>query len=293
MQLCIFTPTYNRAYCLENLYESLCNQQQGRFMWLIVDDGSTDGTEDLVADFQAKSPFLIHYIKQANGGKQRAFNTGVNNCSCELFMCVDSDDVMPDRSIEEILDRWNEVRENQTIGGLIGMCGKDAVTPLGTAIPKNLERTTMWKLYYKHHHVGDTALIHRTDILAKYPFDVAPSEKFIAETYVYHQIDQHYDLAVIHKVLIVREYLPDGYSKNVRKITRENPIGYMRLKRMMIEYADNLPLKYWETILYLVGCHFAKQRRAIMGAPSPVLAALAWLPSKALCHTVYSPKRQQ
>lgn len=262
-------------------------------MWLIVDDGSTDGTEHLVTEFQAKSPFPIHYIKQENGGKQRAFNTGVNNCSCELFMCVDSDDVMPDHSIEEILDRWSEVQDDSSIAGLIGMCGKDALTPLATNIPTDLEHTTMWELYYKRHHTGDTALIHRTDILAQYPFDVAPSEKFIAETYVYHQIDQHYDLAVIHKVLIVREYLSDGYSKNVRKITRENPIGYIKLKRMLIGYADNLPLKYCETILYLVGCHFAKQKRAILSAPSPVLAVFAWLPAKTLCHTVYSPKRQR
>lgn len=261
-------------------------------MWLIVDDGSTDNTESLVKEFQAESLFPIHYIKQENGGKQRAHNTGVSNCECELFMCVDSDDIMPSHSIKTILDRWKEVRDDSNIAGLIGMCGKDATTPLSTAIPKDLERTTMWKLYYKHHHVGDTALVHRTSILAKYPFDVAPSEKFIAETYVYHQIDQHYDLAVIHKVLIVREYLSDGYTKHVRKITRENPIGYMKLKRMMIDYADTLPLKYYETILYLVGCHFSKEPHSILGAPSPVLATLAWLPSQLLCHTVYSPRRE-
>ena len=261
-------------------------------MWLVVDDGSTDGTEQLVADYQSKSPFPIRYIKQENGGKQRAFNTGVGNCDCELFMCVDSDDFMPDDAIRIILNRWNEVKNDPSIAGIIGMCGKDAETPLASAIPSGLERTTMWKLYYKHHHIGDTALIHRTKILANYPFEVAPSERFIGETYVFHQIDQHYDLATVHKVLIVREYLPDGYTKNVRKVTRENPIGYMKLKRLLIDCADTLPLKYCETVLYLVGCHFAKQRHPIMSSPSPVLAALAWLPSQLLCHTVYSPRRQ-
>lgn len=288
--LCIFTPTYNRAYCLADLFESLRQQTVQQFEWLIVDDGSTDNTEDLIKQLQTQSPFPLHYIKQENGGKQRAFNTGVENCTCELFMCVDSDDTVPADMVETILQRWNEVRDNPSIAGIIGMCGKDAETPLRTAFPDGLEQTTMWDLYYKLHHKGDTALAHRTNVLAQFPFKVAPNEKFIAETYVFHQIDQQYQLAVIPKVLIIANYRSDGYSANVRKITRENPIGYMQLKRMYVEYADTIGLRYYETILYLVGCHFAKQKRVIISAPSPVLAALAWLPAQLLCHTVYRSK---
>lgn len=289
-ELCIFTPTFNRAYRLENLFNSLCRQQQGKFTWLIVDDGSTDATEQLVEDLTTRAPFPIRYIKQKNGGKQRAFNTGVAHCDCELFMCVDDDDIMPDGAVETVLSRWAEVRDNPKIAGIIGMCGKDADTPLASSIPSNLGITTMWDLYYKHHHRGDTALVHRTSILSQYPFEVAPGEKFIAETFVFHKIDRSYNLAVIHKVLIIREYLQDGYTANVRKITRENPVGYMKLKRMYIEYADTISHQYYESILYLVGCHFAKQRHAIVDAPAPVLAALAWLPAQVLCHTVYRPK---
>ena len=211
-ELCIFTPTYNRAYCLSDLFDSLCRQTTMQFEWLIVDDGSTDNTQELVSNFQAKGQFPITYIKQANGGK-------------------------------------------------------DVATPLQTSFPKGLQFTTMWDLYYKHHHKGDVAVAHRTEILKQYPFDVAPNEKFIAETYVFHQIDQHYKLAVIPKILIIANYRADGYSANVRKVTRENPIGYMKLKRMYIEYAETWRLRFYETILYMVGCHFAQQSGAISNAP--------------------------
>ena len=288
--LCIFTPTYNRAYCLEDLFNSLCHQHSSRFIWLIVDDGSTDNTEELVKSFIEHSPFPITYLRQNNGGKQRAFNTGVEHCHNELFMCVDSDDTLAENAVETILAHWDTVKNNRTIAGIIGLCGKDPQTPLATPFPDGLVETTMWDLYYKQHHKGDVAVAHRTSILRQYPYEVDPGEKFIAEPYVFHQIDQKYKLSVITKVLIVVQYRCDGYSANVRKVTRENPIGYMKLKRMYIEYADTLGLRYYETVLYLVGCHFAKRKKAVSSAPYPMLAALAWVPAKLLCHTVYRPK---
>ncbi len=287
--LCIFTPTYNRANRLLNLFESLKHQDPD-FHWIIVDDGSPDNTEEVVASIKETAPFPVTYLKQKNGGKQRAFNTAVANCPDEILMCVDDDDIVPEGTVRAILDAWEGFRDDPTIAGMIGMCGKTATAPLQTAIPEGLSRTTMWDLYYKLGHKGDTAHIHRTEILRQFPFDVEPDERFIAETYVFHQIDQHYELGVMHRVLIVREYLNDGYTANVRKITRENPKGYMKLKRMYVGYADTIPLKYYETILYLVGCHFAKQPKAIRQAPNPVLAAAAWVPAKILCHTVYKAK---
>ena len=257
------------------------------FNWLIVDDGSTDNTEELVSSFMEQAPFRITYIKQPNGGKQRAWNAAVEVCDSELFMCVDSDDVVPDNLVSTIVGRWSQVRGDNHIAGMIGLCGRDEKTALSGGMPSGVTRTTMWDLYYRYGHKGDTAQVYRTCILREFPFEVEPGEKFIAETFVFHQIDQKYNLLVIDEVLIIREYLEDGYTANVRKITRNNPVGYLKLKRMYIGYADSVSLRFYETILYLVGCHFANWPHPISSAPSPVLAALAWLPAQFLCHTVY------
>ena len=285
--LCIFTPTYNRSYCLAELFNSLARQTLTCFNWLIVDDGSTDNTEELVSSFMEQAPFRITYIKQPNGGKQRAWNAAVGVCDSELFMCVDSDDVVPDNLVSTIVGRWSRVRGDNQIAGMIGLCGRDEKTALSGGMPSGVTRTTMWDLYYRYGHKGDTAQVYRTCILREFPFEVEPGEKFIAETFVFHQIDQKYNLLVIDEVLIIREYLEDGYTANVRKITRNNPVGYLKLKRMYIGYADSVSLRFYETILYLVGCHFANWPHPISSAPSPVLAALAWLPAQFLCHTVY------
>ena len=134
--LCIFTPTYERAFCLPNLFESLKQQKALNFRWLIVDDGSTDNTEEVVESFMAASPFPIEYIKQENGGKQRAHNTGVAHCENELFFCVDSDDVLPPHVTEEIERQWSDAASDRRIAR--------PCRPV-----RGARRKTSWHLYAK------------------------------------------------------------------------------------------------------------------------------------------------
>lgn len=271
--LAVFTPTYNRAYIIGELYKSLLAQTSKDFCWIVVDDGSCDDTERLITSFMAENRIPITYIKQENGGKQRAHNRGVGVCENELFFCVDSDDTLVPTAIEDILTLWQRVKNRDDVAGIIAMRGRSASEPMGTWISQEINFTTMWDLYYKHHHKGDTALIYRTDVLREFPYDVEPGEKFIGETYVYHKIDQIYKLAVLHKIVWICDYLPDGYTHHVRKITRENPRSYMRLKRSFIDYSDTLALKAENTILYLVGAYFAGCfGESIKGLPDRALA---------------------
>lgn len=287
----VFTPTYNRAYIIGRLYESLLAQTSDDFQWMVVDDGSTDDTRSVIEGFAAEGKLDIIYIHQENGGKQRAHNAGVERCGTELFFCVDSDDELIPEAVEECLALWKTKRHDSRFAGIIALCGTSDGAPLGTRFPEGLESTTMWDLYYKHHHKGDTSLVYRTEILRQYPFVVEPGEKFIGETYVYHQIDQHYELAVLPRVIRTTEYLPDGYTKNVRKVTRDNPVGYMRLKRDYIDYADTLTVKAQSTALYLVGAYFAGCFwRAYRELPNRLMATLAVPVALLLVKTVYRPR---
>lgn len=289
--LTVFTPTYNRGYIIGKLYESLCAQTCDDFIWLIVDDGSTDNTAELIRGFKNEGRLDIRYLRQRNSGKAIAHNTGVEACNTELFFCVDSDDTVPPDAVASILRLWERRRDDPNIAGIIAMRGSDTTTPLGTAFPDGLETTTMWDLYYKLHHRGDTALIYRTGILRDYPFWVAPGEKFMAETYVYHQIDQRYHLAVLDKIVWITKYLPDGYTYSVRKVTRESPVSYMTLKRMYVDYADSFSLKLENAALCLVGAHFAGRfREAFKGLPGHALALLATPMAWVLWHTAFKEK---
>lgn len=106
--LTIFTPTYDRAYILPELYHSLCKEPSDSFIWLIVDDGSTDNTQTLVENWQRENKIEIVYFKQENGGKMRAHNKGVELCSTPLFFCIDSDDQIATGAVEKILETHHQ-----------------------------------------------------------------------------------------------------------------------------------------------------------------------------------------
>lgn len=278
-KVAVFTPTYNRAYILPQLYESLCNQTNKDFLWLIVDDGSTDNTENVVKHWMQEGKVVIQYYKQQNGGKQRAYNLGVQKCETELFVVVDSDDFITDDCIAELLKKWEEVEDNNKIAGVIALRGYKNGRPLGTYFPNGLKYTTTIELYGKWKFKGDMTMMYRTEILKKYPYWVADGEKFMGEGYVWRQIDQHYQLAILPKLLMKGEYLPDGYTQNVRRLAKDNPRSYMVLKRQTVEFSDSLVDKYLQTILCMVGCIMSKEKRMISQVPNKFLGFIAYIPA--------------
>lgn len=105
----VFTPTYNRAYCLHQCYESLRRQSCKNFLWLIIDDGSTDGTDELVRKWMEQSAgFEIRYVYKENGGLHTGYNAAIERLDSELAVCVDSDDYLTDDAIEQICDLEKE-----------------------------------------------------------------------------------------------------------------------------------------------------------------------------------------
>ena len=113
MTITIFTPTFNRGNRLPALYNSLQNQSNKDFEWLIVDDGSTDNTEELVRKWLSEPLFPVRYIKQKNGGKHRAVNRGVQEAQGELFFIVESDDVLPEQTNERIAHQNEQIKEKK------------------------------------------------------------------------------------------------------------------------------------------------------------------------------------
>lgn len=94
-KITVFTPTYNRAYTLSKCYKSLKQQTCKDFVWLIIDDGSTDNTQELVEEWITENEIEIQYHYQKNQGMHGAHNTAYELIETELNVCIDSDDYMP------------------------------------------------------------------------------------------------------------------------------------------------------------------------------------------------------
>lgn len=253
--LTIFTPTYNRSYILPMLYKSLLDQTTNDFVWLIVDDGSTDDTEQLVNNWleQHSSCFEIFYYKQSNKGKMQAHNLGVNKAETELFMCVDSDDYLEKDAVEKIVNFWKSVKYKRT--NLCGIISPRRMLNVDynslSLIPLDIEFTTMNALL-KSAYKGETAITFVTSIIKKYPFPQIENEKFITEDYIYCQIDDDYIYAILKYETVVCEYKNDGYTKNINKIMAENPRGYSLYYNEKAKRAKSLGSIKFTVVKYIV-----------------------------------------
>lgn len=285
--VCVFTPTYERAYILPVLYDSLVAQTSHDFVWMIVDDGSTDDTEELVASWIERGDIRIDYVKTANGGKPRAINLGVERCTSPLFFVVDSDDWLVPGAIEHVLKRWATIADQDRYAGIVALRGTDDHTPMGTWMPEGAHDVRMWDLHESMGFRGDTSLIHRTEVLRDYPYDVAPGETFIAESSVYFRLDEKYVMLADNTILTICHYLPDGLTSNFVANAKRNPIGYWKHKRYCAQRSRTLKGRVRETILYLVGCRLAGQPGALRMAPSKALALACYLPALVVRRTLF------
>jgi glycosyltransferase involved in cell wall biosynthesis len=222
--LTVFTPTFNRASILPELYKSLLRQTNPDFKWLIVDDGSEDDTEQLVGYWKRKGEVSISYYKQTNQGKHVAFNKGLELCDTPLFFCVDSDDRLTPDAVQRILDIHHEERENEILG-IYMRKGDFAGNPLGINWPTDCRYVHLNELYQRYGYKGEAAIILKTEKIKKYAFPQFKNEKFIREIVFYDQINEIAPMRLDNAVCYLFEYRPDGYTTQNMKLEFSNPVG--------------------------------------------------------------------
>jgi len=275
-KITIFTPTYNRAYILPNLYKSLLGQTNKCFVWIIVDDGSTDQTKQLVQQWIDKSCFKIEYYKQSNQGKSMAHNKGVSLTKTELFTCVDSDDYLSTDAIENILSLWEKAGGAKCVGILSykGYANGKFITEISD---KKCSRTTLRVAYLKHGLIGDTMLIYKTNVISRFKFPNFGGEKFVPEAYLYDQIDQVGELLILRKTLYYCQYLTDGYTSNIAKLLANNPQGYLAYIKQRLCMDVGLMDRITDTIRYTaMCCTISDAKSTILNSTYPFLTFITY-----------------
>lgn len=238
VKITVFTPTYNRAYTLERLYKSLLNQTCYDFEWLIVDDGSTDGTSALIDSFQNNQLFDVRYYRQENNGKHVAINKGVSLAQGDLFFIVDSDDYLTINSIETIITWENSISDKSSFAGIAGNKGFTNESIIGrTFSGKYVDATSLER--DKYHIEGDKAEVFYTNILKQFPFPVFDGERFITENVVWYRIAaEGYRLRWFNEIIYIAEYLEDGLSAKQIQLYADNPKGFALSIKQKIKYRD-------------------------------------------------------
>lgn len=246
----LFTPTYNRAPLLPRLYQSLLNQSNANFEWIIVDDGSTDNTETIVNHFTTEAKINIVYQKQENKGKHFAINRGVELAKGDYFFIVDSDDLLPAKSIETVFNLINTAKKLPSFGGVSGTL----VMPDGKSVGNNNFESIYCdsiQIRTKYKIEGDLAEVFKTEVLKEFPFPEIEKEKFCPEVLVWNRIAQKYKLYYTDNPIYIAEYQLDGLTAKIVKIRMNAPMAtmltYSELAKCKIPLSQKIraTINYW------------------------------------------------
>lgn len=277
----VFTPTYNRAYILGDLYHSLQRQTCMDFEWLIVDDGSADDTKALVASWQGEeNPFPIRYVYQENGGKCRAINRGLKEAEGRLFFTVDSDDYLTDDAIEKVI-RWDG--ELPKDGHFCGYVGNRGITPTQTPnrlFPGGYLDGTALDRYDQVD--GERAFVFYTEIHRKYLYPEFPGEKFLTEAVTWDLMAHDgYKMRFYNDIIWIWEYKDDGLTRAGYRVFLENPQGtglFFRQKAEFLHYSlwNKLTLWYGYATDAMDRCT-DEQIASYIGMPKALVPPCRWL----------------
>lgn len=226
IEITVFTPTYNRAYIINRLYESLRRQTSCNFEWLVVDDGSVDGTEGLFAKWiEEEKMFPIRYFKKDNGGKCRAINFALELAQGRLFFIVDSDDYLTDDALEKILEWERTLPKGEQYCGVAGNLGISQTSTPNTLFDTQYYDGTLLDRY--RNIDGERAIVFYTEIHKRYKYPDFPGEKFMTEAVVYNRMaNDGYKMRFYNDIIWIYEYQEDGLTKAGNALFVNNPRGY-------------------------------------------------------------------
>ena len=285
MQLTVFTPAYNRADLLPRCFESMKRQTNKNFIWLIIDDGSTDGTGDLVAGWQQEPlDFEIQYYYKENGGLHTAYNEAIAHTETELCMCIDSDDFMPDDAVEKVLSHW-EAHGSTDVAGIVGLDFDLDGNCLGDPLPDQ-ERVNLIDLLAGKYPIRnlDRTNVVRTELYKKFaPMPSFPGEKNFNPHYMHLQISMEYDFLVLNENLRFVEYQPDGMTNNILRQFRNSPRSFVETRKLYLSFPNtNWKFRFRHSMHYISSCIFAKQKHFLKESPAKAMTLAALLPGIAL-----------
>lgn len=249
MKISVITPTYNRKDTLGKLYNSILNNLQCdiEIEWLIMDDGSTDGTEEYIQKFKEEKKFCIKYYKQENQGKMKAINNLVPYADSDFLVECDSDDYFTENAFKTIK---NNCILKEKIYAYVFLKSNEKNEIIGNEFKSNNFKSKMFDLYYKQGINGDKALVYNTKIRKQYKYKIEEGENFSTEARLHHEMDGKYDVLCFNEIVMICKYQEDGYSKNIKNIFKKNPNGYFKFFEEMLK-KDFSGVK-WEKRIYII-----------------------------------------
>ncbi len=273
--LTVITTTYNRDYCLHQVYESLVRQTSRDFIWLVIDDGSTDKTKELIEGYIQEDLIEIEYFYKENGGMHTARNAAYERVRTELNIIIDSDDWMTDDAVEKIVDFWNKNKSDEYSGIISNNVSKDGKL-IGTPLPEGIKACTQTKLTDKYKVKGDKKLIFRSDLTRRYPYPEFEGEKFYPASYKFRLLDLEYSMLLMDEYTCVVDYNEDSMTFHKFAQYKSNAKGFAHFRNEMIRISKSPKYIVKNMVHYIAESKMAGNKKYIRRSSKRFYAFLCW-----------------
>lgn len=277
-----FTPTYNRADILHRCYESLQNQSSYDFDWLIIDDGSTDNTREVVQEWiDSETRFKISYIYKENEGMYSGYNKALEVVNTPLIVCFESDDRFTPDTMDIVKRNWTIIKDDDSLIGFMTPCILEDGSHVGDFFPENVKRMHHYDRYLKYHLSGDKTFVHKTQVLKREaPMPTFKGEKCLNPIYIMYECDKYGYMLVSNEAFCVAEYRPGGMTDTVvwQYYNSPNSFALWRKQHMLFPVASKKYI-FKQNIHYVSSCCLAgKLSKAVKESPKKGYTVLAFVP---------------
>lgn len=257
--LTVFTPTYNRKHLLPRLYDSLKNQTDNNFIWMVIDDGSTDGTAELVKSWQLQSIIEIIYFYKKNEGMHSAHNVAYAEITTAWNTCIDSDDMMTENAVENICRQVKNIENDNDFYAVVGLDADQKGNIIGTEFPQSLKKIRFSEIYLKYHLTGDKKIVSKTEVMRRLPkYPIYEGERLVPLDYKALLADQFGYIMPVNEVWCTVEYQDDGSTMNMLKQYRRNPRGFAFSRISRINYGITIKERLKNAIHLVSSTFFSK-----------------------------------
>ncbi len=235
--LTLFTPSYNRARFLPRLAECVSNQTNKDYVWIIVNDGSKDNTDEVVHTLLNEEQLPIKFISKTNGGKHSAFKEALAQCETTYFQCMDDDDIYDAKAVDFFVKKWKEIKEKGLIQvGAIRTLARKPDGSYATNFPINDDNygkeyiTTTLENNYVHKRIQENWTCYDTEKLKS--VDLFPTN--------YWMVDQHkFFNEAIWQGRFARKYACLYVNLAFREYRDDDEVSLMRQNKSRQYYVDS------------------------------------------------------
>ena len=248
--LTIFTATFNRRELLGKVYASILAQNDSDIEWVIMDDGSSDGTRERVQAWISENKIKIKYYSQSNQGRFAAYNNARQYFDGELMLTVDSDNILLPGATRSIRNIWEQLNSELYSGIIAYMQEEDSEQIEGTAFPKGITAERIYALYDRYHLAGDKFLAFRTDLVRQTAYPIFPGEKFGGDSIVFNAMNEIAPMYLLRQCICKKGMPEVSITSDLRYHHLTSPNG------MREHYRDTLAHEHynkWHMFKHAIG----------------------------------------